>query len=74
MGKERRGQKQQRCSTFRTAASSSAHPQHAETSTIHWRGGERGQHFERLMSVIDCYFQEFLHAKFSHVETDTVRG
>lgn len=45
--------KQGRCSTFKTAASSSAHPEHAETSTIHWRGGERGQHLERLMSVID---------------------
>lgn len=45
--------KQRRCSTFRTAASSSAHPQPAQTSTIHWRGGERGQHFQRLMSVID---------------------
>lgn len=53
MGREEKGANQGKCSTFRKATSHSAHPHSAQTSTVHWRGGERGQHFKWLMSAID---------------------
>lgn len=53
MRKGKKTTKQWRCSTFRKATSSSARSESAETSTIHWRGGEGGQHFKQLMSAID---------------------